>query len=78
MPDVEIIDALSSDAPAMWLDSLLDSKSLGQPVYADAVVALARRAMATERFDHWIVDRFRRLPSDAIFNSVTLDKDDSQ
>jgi hypothetical protein len=78
MPDVSIIYALSSDTPERWLDSLLESEQFGQPVYADAVVALARRAMATDRFDHRVVDRFRRLPSDAVFNSVNLDKDENQ
>jgi hypothetical protein len=77
MPDAAVIDALTSDTPDRWIDSLLQSRHFGQPVYADAVAVLARRAMATKQLDHWSVARFQRLDPNAVFNVIRLNPERS-
>jgi hypothetical protein len=77
MPDAAVIDALTSDNPDRWIDSLLQSRHFGQPVYADAVAVLARRAMATKQLDHWSVARFQRLDPNAVFNVIRLNPERS-
>jgi hypothetical protein len=70
LSDTRIIIALSSDNADAALDGLLDDPALESPVLADALAALARRAIAREMLDHWSVARFQRLASDEVFNVI--------
>jgi hypothetical protein len=68
--DGRVINALTAPDSARELDRLLDDQRVGQPVLADALSALARRAIARDQLDHWSVARFQLLAPDAVFNSA--------
>lgn len=68
--DGRVINALSAPNPDYALDRLLDDQAIGQPVLADALSTLARRAIVREQLDHWSVARFQLLAPEAVFNSV--------
>jgi hypothetical protein len=70
LSDTRIIVALSSDNPDADLDGLLDDRDLELPVLADALSALARRAIGRGMLDHWSVARFQHLASDEVFNVI--------
>lgn len=68
LPDTRVIAALTVGDAAV--DALLDDRSLRQPVLADAVSVLARRAIARGESDHWSVLRYQQLDESAVFNVV--------
>lgn len=70
--DGRVIDALSDPDPEAALDRLLADPALPQPIMADAVSSLARRAMAIGALGHWSVARYQELASDAVFNATPL------
>lgn len=70
--DSRVIDALSDSEPEAALERLLADPALPQPIMADAVSRLARRAMAIGALSHWSVARYQELASDAVFNATTL------
>jgi len=69
--DTRVIAALSSPAPDTMLDALLADPNMTNPILAEPLTILARRAIAREHLDHWSVDRFQRLATDAVFNVTT-------
>jgi len=73
-PDARVIAALALDEQHRdaAFDALLADPALEQPVMADAVAALARRALARGTTDHWAVRRYQALATDAVFNAIRL------
>jgi hypothetical protein len=69
--DTRVIAALSSPAPDIMIDALLADPNMTNPILAEPLAILARRAIAREQLDHWSVNRFQRLPTDAVFNVTT-------
>lgn len=70
LPDARVIAALGAPAPDAALDALLADAALEQPVLADAVVALARRAIARGTPEHPAAQRYQHLARDAVFNVI--------
>ena len=70
LSDTRIIEALSAADREAALDKLLHDPGLEQPVLADALSSLARRAIASGLLDHWSVARFQQLASNEVFNVI--------